>query len=348
MRLFVTGAAGFIGSHFVERALADGHRVVGLYRADVPERRRLIAQLRAAGAELRRGDLLDSESLREAIADADVVCHFAAAFSEAGEDEEFYHRVNVLGTRNLAMLAARQGVRRFVHCSTAGIYGRQIAGQTNENATPRPYNAYERTKLASEIVLREIAQARAMEYVILRPAVVYGPRDTRMRKLFRMVSRGRFPLFGPGAGRRHLVHVSDVVDAFMRACTAPSAANRDMIIAGREAVPLRHLLRTLADVANVRRYGPQLPLAPMLTLAAITEDACRLLRIDPPLHRRRMDFYLNDAAFDCSRARELLQWEPKVELTDGLARTMNAYRIDEAADLDWAQAVRARAPSSHR
>jgi nucleoside-diphosphate-sugar epimerase len=348
MKLFVTGAGGFIGSHFVERALADGHQVVALSRSEAPVRRRLLAQLRAAGADIRPGDLLDVDSLRDALEGAEVVCHFAAAFTEAGEDEEYFHRVNVLGTRSLAMLAARQGVRRFVHCSTAGIYGRRVPGRANEDAPMQPWNAYERSKLASEIVLREIAQARGMEYVVLRPSVVYGPRDARMRKLFRMVSRGRFPLFGSGDGRRHMVHVSDVVDAFMRACTEPGAANKEMIIAGREPVPLRHLLRVLADIASVRRYGPQLPLAPMLLLAALTEDLCRLLRVSPPLHRRRMDFYVADAAFDCSRARELLGWEPKVELTDGLARTLQAYRDDDAADLGWTPAVPPRAPSSHR
>jgi nucleoside-diphosphate-sugar epimerase len=304
--------------------------------------------LKGAGAEFRCGDLSDVDSLRESVAGADVVCHFAAAFSEAGEDEQYFHRVNVLGTRNLAILAARWGVKRFVHCSTAGVYGRRVPGQINEDAQPLPWNAYERTKLASEIVLREIAQSRGMEYVILRPAVVYGPGDARMRKLFNMVSRGRFPLFGNGAGRRHLVHVSDLVDAFMRACTAPAAANRDMIIAGREAVPLQHLLRTLADIANVPRYGPQLPLSPMLVLAAMVEDFCKLFGIHPPLHRRRMDFYLNDVAFDCSRARELLAWEPKVELTDGLMRTLHAYLAEDDSDFDWTQAVRTRAPSSRQ
>lgn len=348
MKLFVTGASGFIGSHFIERALSDGHDVVGLYRTDAPERRRLLAHLRAGGADLRRGDLVDFDSLRDALTDADVVCHFAAAFTEAGRDEDFFHRINVLGTANLAAVAAERGVRRFLLCSTGGVYGRQVAGNIDEQSPTQPWNAYESSKLASETVLREIASARGMEHVILRPAAVYGPGDVRMRKLFRMVSRGRFPLFGRGAGSRHLVYVSDVVDAFMRACTAPSAANRDMNIAGREAVPLRQLLDTLAELANVRRFGPQLPLRPMLALAALTEDVCKLLGIDPPLHRRRMDFYRNDASFDCSRARELLGWEPKVELRDGLARTLRSYDADEISSVDWPHAVRPRAPAPPR
>jgi len=100
-----------------------------------------------------------------------------------------------------------------------------------------------------------------------------------------------------------------------------------MIVAGPEAVPLREMLRTLADLARRRSSGPRLPLAPMLGLAAITEDVCKRFNIDPPLYRRRMDFYTNDAAFDASRARRVLGWEPRVALREGLARTLQANRL---------------------
>jgi nucleoside-diphosphate-sugar epimerase len=189
-----------------------------------------------------------------------------------------------------------------------------------------------------------------MDYVILRPAVVYGPRDTRLRKMFRLAERGAFPLFGRGDGRRHFVYVTDVAEAFLLACTQPQAANREMIVAGREAVPLREALRTLADVFGRSRTGPRLPLKPMLALAAFTEFVGRLVRMRPPLSRRNMDFYLNDAAFDCSRAREVLGWQPKTELREGFMRTRQSYDLDAAPRMEWAPplASGARAPSSQR
>src|SRR5690606_7359029 len=101
---------------------------------------------------------------------------------------------------------------------------------------------------------------------------VYGPRDERLSKLFRAVQKGRFPLFGRGEGRRHMIYVTDLAQAFLCACVAPSAANQEMIVAGPRAVPLRDLLETLAQAANRRRFGPRLPLRPMLALAALTED----------------------------------------------------------------------------
>jgi nucleoside-diphosphate-sugar epimerase len=317
MRIFVTGANGFIGSHFIDHAAAGGHEIIGLSRRPTGHRTRF---------SLLHGDVCDPGGFASALRGIDCICHFAAAFKEAGQDESHFHRVNVEGTARLMSAAHAQGVKRFVFCSTAGIYGSRVEGVVDENRPLRPWNAYERSKVAAEKEVRRLAALYAMEYVILRPTAVYGPRDARLQKLFRSTARGRFPLFGNGEGRRHMVYVTDLAEAFLRACTRPEAANQEMIIAGPEAVPLREMLQMLATLSNRRSSGPRLPLSPMLGLAAVTEDVCRLLRIDPPLYRRRMDFYTNDAAFDCTRARSVLGWEPKTGLQEGLANTIAAQK----------------------
>lgn len=338
MRIFVTGASGFIGAHFVERALAEGHGVVGMYRSDGPKHRTGIEQLRSRGASLRRGDIQKPGTFADALSGTDCVCHFAAAFRESGADEAFFERMNVEGTANVARAAADAGVKRFVHCGTAGIYGQRVAGTIDEKTPIRPWNSYERSKLAADETVREIARGAGMEYVILRPTAVYGPRDERLLKLFRSVAKGRFPLFGRGDGRRHLIYVTDLADAFLRACTAPSAANQELIVAGPKAVPLREMLQTIAMAANRPAFGPSLPLKPMLALAAVVEDTCKVLKIQPPIYRRRMDFYLNDAAFDSSRAQSVLGWQPKVDLAEGFAATLQALRREKSAAPTLAQA----------
>lgn len=324
MRIFVTGATGFIGAHFVEAALRAGHTVVGLYRSEHAKQRSLLEQLQVLGAHWVQGDVLETGSLQNAIAGADCVCHFAAAFREPGADEAYFERLNVTGTANVLDAAAQAGVKRFVHCSTAGIYGQRVRGVVDETAPVRPWNSYERSKVAAEREVRTRANAAGMEYVILRPTSVYGPRDERLRKLFSSVAKGRFPLFGRGEGRRHMVYVTDVAEAFLQACVVPQAANRELIIAGPEAVPLKELLQTLARAAHRRRFGPRLPLAPMTLFAGVVEDVCAILKIKPPLYRRRMDFYLNDAAFSSQLAQRVLGWRPKVHLPEGLAATLHS------------------------
>lgn len=329
MRIFVTGATGFIGAHFVERALNEGHQVVGLYRSDGPEHRACIEYLVARGASLRRGDILETESFANAIDGANCVCHFAAAFRESSADPAYFDRMNVQGTANVVRAAASHGVERFIHCGTAGIYGQRVAGIIDETAPVQAWNSYERSKLAADEQVRSIANEAGMEYVILRPTAVYGPRDRRLRKLFRSVAKGRFPLFGRGDGRRHMIYVTDLADAFLRACVAPSAANHELIVAGPRAVPLREMLQIIAAAANRTIFGPQLPLGPMLALAAVVEDLCTMLKVKPPIYRRRMDFYLNDAAFDSRQAQALLGWKPKVDLAEGAAATLSASRQEE-------------------
>lgn len=328
MRIFVTGALGFIGAHFVEKALAAGNAVVGLYRSAPPDKEALLGHLTALGANMRRGDILDVNSYEDALRGVDCVCHFAAAFKEANAPEEFFHRANVEGMLAVLEAAARRGVRRFVLCSTAGIYGQRIAGVADERAAPRPFNRYERSKLAAEQALRSRAAALGMEYVTLRPTVVYGPRDDRLLKLFKAAVKGRFPLFGNGDGRRHMVYVTDVAEAFLRACVEPQAANQELIVAGPKAVPLKVMLQTLARVVKRSSCGPKLPLKPMVALAGLIEDSCRKVGVKPPIYRRRMDFYVSDAAFDCARARQVLGWEPRVDLEEGLRRTVRQTAQD--------------------
>lgn len=327
MRIFVTGALGFIGAHFIERALAAGHEIVGLYRGTDGQKSELLRKFSAQGARLSQRDILDPDSYIDLLQGIDCICHFAAAFNASGLSEADFIRVNAEGTSKVMTAGAQHGVRRFVLCSTAGVYGQSLAGITDETAHAKPWNAYERSKHASEACLRESAASLGMEYVILRPSVVYGPRDNRLLKLFRSAAKGRFPLFGPGNGRRHMVFVGDVADAFLLACTTPGAANQEMIIAGPRAVPLRVMLQELAAVVQRKSCGPRLPLTPMLLLAAIIEDVCKVLRVSPPLYRRRMDFYRSDAAFDCTRAKLLLGWTPRIDLREGLRLTYDASRM---------------------
>jgi nucleoside-diphosphate-sugar epimerase len=326
MRIFTTGALGFIGRHFLLAALSAGAVVTALHRAPMMPKRALAQQYQSRGVSFREGDVMDIESLRTAVGGAETVCHFASAFRESGMPDDYFIRVNVDGTRNVMAAAAENGVRRFVFCSTAGIYGSRVPGVIDETAPVNPANVYERSKVEAESAVREQAARLGIQYAIFRPAVVYGPHDERLLKMFRAAAKGRFPLFGDGNGRRHMVYVGDVAAAALQACLLPQAASQEMIVAGPRAAPLREILGVLARTVGRESSGPRLPLAPMRLLAAVTEDACKLAGVNPPIYRRRMDFYVNDAAFDCSHAQRVLAWQPSVDLEEGFARTLESYR----------------------
>ena len=326
MKLLVTGGTGFIGSHLAEEGRRRGASVVVLGLTDRPEERANAELLARQGVEIVSGSITDPELCGQAMRGATHVFHLAVAMREGGKADEFFEAVNLDGTRRLLEAAGQSQVERFVYCSTIGIYGHRAPGVTAEGAPLRPGNVYERTKVAAERLVRELAPAAGVPFAILRPADVYGPRDQRLLKLFRGVSRGRFPLFGDATGRRHMVYVDDVVSAFFAACERAEAVGEAMIVAGPRPCTLHELIEEVRRVTGSRRYGLRLPLAPMLAAAAVVEDVCQKLHVDPPIYRRRMDFFTSDSAFDTSKARRLLGWTPRVELEEGVRRTYEGYR----------------------
>jgi nucleoside-diphosphate-sugar epimerase len=326
MRLLVTGGTGFIGSHLAAEGRRRGAEVVALGLADRPEEQANSRYLAALGVDVVAGSITDPELCARAARGATHIFHLAVAMREGGKRDAFFESINLDGTRHLLESAARERVERFVYCSTIGIYGHRVPGISNEETPLAPGNIYERTKVSAERLVREVGRERGVPFVILRPADVYGPRDQRLLKMFKGVARGRFPLFDSGAGRRHMVYVDDVVSAFFLACERPDAVGETLIVAGPRPCTLRELLDGVAEASGVRCFGARLPLAPMRAVAALVEDVCQALELDPPIYRRRMDFFGTDSAFDTSRARRVLGWEPRVDLRDGIARTLAAYR----------------------
>ncbi len=326
MKLLVTGGTGFIGSHLAEEGRRRGSDVAVLGLADRPEERANAELLARQGVEIIPGSITDAELCQRAMRGVTHVFHLAVAMREGGKSDEFFETVNLEGTRRLLQAAGAGRVERFVYCGTIGIYGHRAPGITTEASPLHPGNAYERTKVAAERLVRELAPSLKVPFTILRPADVYGPRDQRLLKLFRGVSAGRFPLFGDGAGRRHMVYVDDVVSAFFAACERPAAVGEAMIVAGPRPCTLRELIEEVRRATGSGRFGRRLPLAPMLAAAAVVEDVCQVLKLDPPIYRRRMDFFTSDSAFDTSRARRLLDWTPRVELDEGVRRTYEDYR----------------------
>ncbi len=332
MRLLVTGGTGFIGSHLAEEGRRRGAEVVAFGLTDRPEEKANAELLSRQGVQVISGSITDAELTRRAARGATHIFHLAVAMREGGRSDEFFESINLDGTRHLLEAASVGRIERFVYCSTIGIYGHRAPGITNEDSPLRPGNIYERTKVSAERLVREFAEKCQLPSVVLRPADVYGPRDQRLLKMFKGASRGRFPLFGSGKGRRHMVYVDDVVSSFFKACERDEALGQGLIVAGPRSCTLRELLDEVSRATGSKRYGVRLPLAPMLGLAAVVEDVSAKLKVDPPIYRRRMEFFHSDSEFDTSRARRVLDWSPWVDLPEGIRRTLEDYRRSGALE----------------
>ncbi len=321
MKVLVTGATGFTGGHLARRLRAAGDDVRVLIRGQ-----RAAEQWRSDGWDVAQGDLAQPDTLPDALRGIDVVYNIAALYRAAGLPADTYRAVNAVGVAALVRAAAAAGVRRVVQCSTVGVHGDIEHPPAAEDAPLRPGDVYQETKLEGERLARTAADETGIELVIARPSGIYGPGDRRLFKLFGAVARGRFLLLGDGSIFYHLTYVDDLCDGFRLCGTVPAAAGHTYILAGGEVTSLKALIAITAEVAGVRPRIVRAPVWPVWLAGALCEAACKPFGIEPPLYRRRVDFFTKSRAFDITRARQELGFAPSVSLRDGIGRTLEWYR----------------------
>ncbi|HEU0024544.1 MAG TPA: NAD-dependent epimerase/dehydratase family protein [Thermoleophilaceae bacterium] len=298
MRIGITGAAGFIGSHVCERLLADGHAVRGVdaftrfYARELKEAN--LAGLRSApGFELRELNLLDHASLPPAFAELDAVCHLAGRPGVRRGSPAVYQAGNVRTTEAVIGAAARAGVRRVLLASSSSVYG-CVPGRVAEDAPLLPLSHYGLSKRRAEQVARRLARRHGIELVVLRYFTVYGPRQRPDMAFSRFVSAaldgGRVPLLGDGAQVRDFTYVGDAAEATALAL-AHGADGAAYNVSGGRPAALSYAFGLLAGH----------------------------LGRNPPLEERPPDDRdPRNTAADLSRARRELGWEPRTELAEGL------------------------------
>ncbi len=321
MRVLITGATGFTGGHLARHLASRGDTVTALVRS--AGRGRDLAQL---GVALVEGDLRDRAALESAARGVDVVYNIAAIYRQAGIRADEYAAVNTIAARDLIRAAAGAGARRVVHCSTVGVHGDVARPPANEDAPLRPGDVYQRTKLDGEHAARAAAAETGIDVVIARPTGIYGPGDRRLLKLFRGVARRRFVILGDGRIFYHLTYIDDLVDGFRLCGTVPAAAGRTYILAGPEVTTLNELTAIVAQEAGVPPPRLHLPVWPFWVAGAACEAVCAPLGFEPPIYRRRVDFFTKSRAFDISRARAELGYAPQIGVREGVRQTLEWYR----------------------
>ncbi len=307
MQVCVTGGAGFIGSHLVERLVRDGARVVVL--DDLSEGRESNLDAVRRRIDLRVGDVREADHVASAVHGAGVVYHLAALASveRSVQQPELVASVNLGGTMNVLHAARQGGTRRLVFASSSSVYGDTPCLPKHEDLPPRPLSPYAASKAGAEAFAQAYRGTWGFETAILRFFNVYGPRQLAgspyagvVPTFVRACLDGR-PLLLHGDGRqtRDFTYVADVVDALVLAADAPQAIEGPInVAAGRR--------RTLLDLVDA--------------LAAATGRR-PLLESGPT---RTGD--IRDSEADNGRARERLGWTPATSLEEGLRLTVKALR----------------------
>lgn len=320
----VTGATGFIGSHLVERLVAMGARVRCLVR-----RTSRVALLPPA-VELAYGDLATGEGIREAVQGAEVVFHLAGV-TKALSRAEFY-RGNVVATRNLVQ-ALGENCRRLVHTSSLAATGPSPKGSPlREEVEPRPLTHYGRSKLEAECAVR--SSAVAGRAVIVRPPVVFGPRDTDVLELFRMIVRGWLLVTGDPQAKFSVIYVEDLVEGLLAAASCSEAAGRIYFLAAPEPLSWQGLAVITGELIGRRARIMKVPY-PVAWLAALGWEVASRWRRRPAIISREKLREARSGGWQCDpgKASRELGFIARTSHREAIARTLRWYR--QAGWLQW-------------
>lgn len=324
LKLLVTGATGFIGSRLSLHAHRLGIDVRATGRAESSVEVEHLNELRAANVPTEVGLLQDTELVRRALRGRNAVIHLAAAQHESQMPDAYFRSVNVDATSTLLEAGREAGIERFVYGSTMGVYGSAAEGILDEDTPTRPDNIYTRTKLEAETRVR--GHAPYFETCVIRISETYGPGDQRLLKLFRAIDRGYFVMIGTGNNRRQSIHVSDLIRGLLIAVQHPAAAGQTFVLAGTEVMQTNEMVDTIAAAMHRKLPRLQAPLWPFVGAARVMETILPPLRIQPPLHSRRLDFFRKSFVFSTVKAHTLLGFQPEVDFHSGVVDTVRWYR----------------------
>jgi dihydroflavonol-4-reductase len=316
MKVLVTGANGFTGSHLVQALQKQGNSVVGLVRKSSN-----LTSISNCKVELIYGDITDRDALRTAMTGADQVFHTAAYVELGIVNEAEMERVNVEGTRAVLEVAQAVGVSKMVYCSTIGVFGDTKGKVINETfvRTQKDFSsAYDRTKYQAQQLVDEFVKGGLFVVSIL-PSGIFGAGDPHFGPVIKQFVKGGLKVWAGGDRITGIVHVDDLASAMILAAEKGQAGDYYIISAGE--LTTREMFEILSQKTGIP-VPWEVP-KPLVRLAGnLLDPIGRVLNWQPPISRERVHYiYDRCVRVDATKARNELGWYPRSvseALLDGL------------------------------
>lgn len=322
MKILLTGASGFVGSHILERLCARRIATTVLLR---PASSRRYLQADLPHVNIAAGALGDMRSLDSALQDVTHVIHCAGCTRALRLSE--FRQVNQRGTRNVVEAINRRAgqIQRLIHISSLAAGGPANSDSpAREDAPPNPISEYGKSKLAGE---EEVRCACKCAYVILRPPAVYGPRDTAFLALFRAIRAHVLPLFGNGNQPLSLVFVKDFAEAAVTCLGHAGAVGKTFYVAPSAVATVHGLAKEIAAQTKTWTVPVPLPMAVLWPLCFLQEVASRLTRRPNVLSLQKVaELRAAGWVCDAARLRQEVGFTCATGLREGIAETLAWYR----------------------
>ena len=331
MKILVTGASGFIGSHLAERLVKEGHDVRVLVRGENPNklpknRRDSLDLLNKLDLKIVKGDFLDKESLVNALKGVEVVFHLGAIARPMAIPKKLYFDVNEKGTRNLFEAINEKKIKKIVMMSSVSAVGTARKGvPLNEESERLPVDVYGESKLAQEKVAEEFIKEKSLPIVMLRPPMVFGPRDVEMLRLFKAVDKRFFPLSSENKCLEFL-YVENLVEACFLAWKKGKTGEKYHITNG-EHYSINQVINSISRAENKSLLPLKFPRFFFVAIGHIVETISKIINIHPPFQHNTIDWMTGKLWYgDPSKAMKELGYKPIVSLDEGTKRTFEYYK----------------------
>jgi nucleoside-diphosphate-sugar epimerase len=325
VRYFITGATGFVGGHVAEACVARGHTVSTIARPTSDT-----TLLDRLGAIIHRGDLADSSLVQRALEEVDVVVHCAAKVGDWGPVED-YRAVNVHALRSLLEACRGRPLRRFVHLSTLGVYAARHHYGTDETEPlpARHIDGYTQTKVEAERLILDYYRSYGIPAVLLRPGVIYGPREGAvLPRLIELLRVRRLPYLGGGKRAFNCIYIGNLVEAIFLAVDQPKALGQVYNLTDGEFVSKRRFIETVADGLNLPRPTRSVPLWLARIVAWQMERQARRsgAREPPRLTQARLKLFGLNLDYSIDKAKRELGYRPRFSFEEAMKETIAWYK----------------------
>lgn len=324
MSVLVTGASGFLGGRLAQVLVRQGEQVTVLARPTSDLRH--LSTFIGGPIRVVIGDLTESALLIEAVRDATVVFHCAAASTDWAR-MSIYTECNVRGTQMLLNAASRATrLRRFVHVSTTDVYGYPSIPCAETGVMKDAGLPYNQTKILAEKAVWREAQQSGLPVTVVRPATIYGPRGKAfVSDIAAWLCKRQMIFIDGGRATAGLLYVDDAVDAIIAAARSPAAGGRAYNLSDGSGTTWREYVSALACGLGCKRPWIDLPFGAAIGIARAMEAPFRCLPMPgrPPLTRHAVFLLGRNQEFPADKARAELGFTPKVSVNEGIARSLD-------------------------
>jgi nucleoside-diphosphate-sugar epimerase len=319
MKVAITGGSGFIGSHLVERLVSEGHNVKALVRKSSDTK-----LLETLGVKLVYGNVTKQASVERLVKDADVVYHIAGKVY-MGSKHEFWN-TNVRGTENMLAACLGRSINRFVYTSSIGVMGSIRDPPADETYVYNPRSPYDKSKCEAEKTALWYFREKDVPVTIVRPTVVYGPRNMYLLRLYDWIQRRDFPLIGSMDNLMHPCYIENCIKGIMLAGEKPKATGEIYIIGDEKPVSWRVYVNAIAEALGVNPPSRHVPVWVIKTVAGLSELKSWMFGSAPFLTRYWVEEITKNFAYSITKAKNKLSYNPKISLKEGISRTIDWYR----------------------